>query len=120
MPTPRHRLPIKADFWKSAVYLAVFVVVISVSAWFLIENFGLGGMLIWLVVFVGGGTLILVRWHAGSTAYLCPNCGHEFEISALKDLVTPHKMDKYYLRCPSCRERSWMQVLVKEELSEHQ
>jgi DNA-directed RNA polymerase subunit RPC12/RpoP len=120
MPKPRYRLPTKVDFWKSAIYLLVFVVVISVGAWWLIENFGTWGMVIWFVIFVGGGILVLVRWHAGSTAYLCPKCEHEFEISALQDLVTPHKMDKYYLRCPSCRERSWMQVLVKEEPTESQ
>lgn len=112
---PRYRLPAKRDWRKSILYVAGYVFFIALSAFLLIPTFGAWGMVAWLVLCVGLAGLILTRWHASSTAYRCPHCGHEFEISAWRDLITPHKMDKYYLKCPACGERNWMQVLVKEE-----
>jgi DNA-directed RNA polymerase subunit RPC12/RpoP len=49
----------------------------------------------------------LVRWHAHSYAYECPECGHKFSISTVTDFISPHYPDQKYLRCPACHQRYW-------------
>ena len=63
--------------------------------------------------------MALIFWHARSTAYHCPKCGSEFEISILTDFVSPHGVAKNsgwaYLKCPICSNRSKMKILVKKK-----
>jgi DNA-directed RNA polymerase subunit RPC12/RpoP len=68
---------------------------------------------LWLAVFVTGIMYLLVRWHASATAYRCPACNQEFEISALTDALTPHVPDTKYLKCPQCGKWGWAAVLMK-------
>lgn len=56
---------------------------------------------------IGFLLFFLVRWHAHSYAYECPECGHKFSISTLTDFISPHYPDQKYLRCPICHKRRW-------------
>ncbi len=59
----------------------------------------------------------IVRWHAANYGYHCPKCHHEFRISAITDLLSPHTFTKKWLRCPKCGLRSWCRAKPVEELS---
>jgi DNA-directed RNA polymerase subunit RPC12/RpoP len=73
---------------------------------------------VWIVL-TAAGLILLVFWHAKATAYHCPRCGYEFEISLFTDFLSPHGVNKEggwkYLKCPSCHHRSRMEILVKKK-----
>lgn len=106
--------PNRKDVIKSIVYIFIFVVVISVSAFLLLPIF----WYVWLGIVVAG-ILIMVNWHKAKTAYRCPNCEHIYEISFFTDLSSPHGFTLggawLLLRCPSCGERRKTMVLKKVE-----
>ena len=103
------------DRWKAGGYTLLTTVVIAIAGVILTLVSGPVGWVVWLAIVVSGSLFLLARWHANSTAYRCPVCGHEFEISVFTDLVSPHVPDVKYLRCPHCGKRNWMTVLVKME-----
>ena len=110
-----YRKPKRSDWTKSLILIGVYVAVISVTAFILLITY----WYLWLAL-VAGGVFILVLWHKKSTAYRCPKCGSEFEISLLTDLVSPHGITRtgggwLYLKCPACSNRSKMDVLVKKK-----
>ncbi|OIQ05910.1 MAG: hypothetical protein AUK59_02025 [Candidatus Altarchaeum sp. CG2_30_32_3053] len=102
----------KEDWIRTIIYIAAFVAIIIIGAIFLLPAYGY----IWLILFVGS-LFLLVRWHAKNFAYRCPKCGHEFEISAFIDFISPHGLCKgggwKYLKCPKCHERSRATVIKK-------
>jgi DNA-directed RNA polymerase subunit RPC12/RpoP len=102
------------DRWKVAAYILLTIVVIAAGAAALLPGAGPREMVLWLVIFFGG-LFLLVRWHARSTAYRCPACGHEFEISTLTDFLSPHTTSKKFLKCPQCGKRKWATVLLKKD-----
>jgi len=106
--------PDKRDIIRSVVYILIYVIVIGVSAFFLLLDY----WYIWLAL-VLAGMLMLVNWHKQKTAYRCPNCDHIYEISFLTDLLAPHGLTReggwLLLRCPSCRVRSRTRTLKKVE-----
>jgi DNA-directed RNA polymerase subunit RPC12/RpoP len=60
---------------------------------------------------VSGGLGALVYWHADAHAYRCEDCSAEFTITAWEDLTTPHHPNSKYLRCPSCGQRNWAEII---------
>ncbi|MFN2146475.1 MAG: hypothetical protein ACK2T7_14085 [Anaerolineales bacterium] len=106
--------PERSDYIRSIVYILIYVTVIGVGAFLLLPDL----WYLWMLIVIAG-VVILVSWHRGATAYICPHCGHTFELSFWKDLLAPHGVDKdggwLYLKCPECGERSKMQVLKREE-----
>ena len=106
----------KKDWWRVGAYVLLTIVVSSVGARVLVPGTRPLEMVLWLVMFFGG-LFLLVRWHANSTAYRCPECGHEFEISVLTDFISPHTPNKKYLKCPQCGKRKWATVLMKKDRS---
>jgi len=104
----------KKDWWKVAAYILLRLAIMAVTAVILIPLAWPVGLVVWLAVIVGGSLFLLVRWHAGSTAYRCPSCEHEFEISVFTDLISPQVPDKKYLKCPQCGKRNWAAVLIKK------
>lgn len=68
-----------------------------------------------LVVLVG----VIVAWHTTKYGYRCSSCGHDFEISFLRNLTSPHVPTEdggqKYLRCPGCNEKAWARIVVKTE-----
>ena len=104
----------KKDWLKVGAYVLLTIVVIAAGAAALIPGLRPFEMGLWLVIFFGG-YFLLVRWHANSTAYRCPVCGHEFEISVLTDFISPHTTSKKFLKCPQCGKRKWATVLLKRD-----
>jgi DNA-directed RNA polymerase subunit RPC12/RpoP len=107
----RYREPNRADWIKSIVFLALYVGAITAGAFLLLPRGGAGAVS-WAVI-VLGGLLLVVWWHSRSVAFRCANCSHEFEISLLTDLLSPHGTDWHYLKCPRCGKRTRARVLVK-------
>jgi DNA-directed RNA polymerase subunit RPC12/RpoP len=102
------------DWWRVGAYLLLAGAVVAASAVILVPRAWPMGLIVWLAVFAGGGLFLLVRWHARHTAYRCPACGGEFEISVLTDLASPQIPDRKYLKCPRCGQRKWATVLMKD------
>jgi len=59
----------------------------------------------------------LVRWHARSFGYECPQCASRFAVGAWIDFISPHYPDKKRLTCPHCRERSWCREIPISEVT---
>lgn len=102
----------KEDWIKTAIYLILSLAAIIIGATFLMPTY----FWLWLIL-VGGCLFLLVRWHARNFAYRCLKCGHEFEISAFTDFISPHGPGKRggwkYLRCPKCHQSSRATVIRK-------
>jgi DNA-directed RNA polymerase subunit RPC12/RpoP len=102
------REPTARDWWATAGRVALFVAL-------LVAAFALRWWWAAAVVLVLGLAL-LVRWHASSFGYRCPNCGAEFRATAAADLVglnwprSGHPAK--WLRCPRCGRRSLIRVLA--------
>jgi hypothetical protein len=108
-----YRKPKSSDKTKFLLFIGLYVAVISVTAFVLLVEY----WFVWLAI-VAVGLFMLVLWHKKSTAYHCPKCGNEFEISFLVDFFSPHGVNKdgggwTYLKCPRCHNRTKMEVLVK-------
>lgn len=109
-------------YWrKTVLYLAAFVAIIVVGA-VIFSTYRSVFSLIAYGLVVLGGLFLLVNWHARTFAYRCVDCGHGFEISAWKDLASPHGVDKKggwkYLRCPDCGRWMKARILPKEHAQE--
>lgn len=61
--------------------------------------------------------VLMVRWHARSTAYRCPACGDRFTLTAWSDFVHPHGGEKKYVRCPRCGESGWCEESARRDPS---
>ena len=111
---PTYRKPKRSDWSKSLIFIGAYVTIIAVTSFYLLVSY----WYLWIAL-VAGGLLMLIAWHAKATAYICPICGSEFEISILTDFLSPHGVTKnggwQYLKCPICSNWSKMEVLVKEK-----
>ncbi len=107
----RYREPNKRDWAKSIIYLVLYVAAISIG--FVLLALGVIGAL-FLAIIVLGGLFLLVWQHSRTVGFRCANCSHEFEVSFLTDLVSPHGMDWHYLKCPDCGRWTRARVLIKE------
>jgi len=111
-PNPQRLDQINPLYLHISIYLIVIGAVAGAGAFFLLPDY----WYLWLVLLLVG-MILLVNWHKGETAYCCPNCGHEYTISFLVDLVAPHGVDRegawLLLKCPSCRERYKTRVLKR-------
>lgn len=96
--------PTRGDYVRSILYILIFLIVISLTAFWLLPDL----WVVWILIMVAG-TAILVAWHRGETVYRCPVCEHVYTISFWKDLMAPHGVDKeggwLLLGCPNCGER---------------
>jgi len=109
-----YRRPGRKDWYKTLIFIAVYLVVLGLTAIYLL----LSCWYLWMAL-AAAGLAILVSWHAKATAYHCPRCRYEFEISILTDFLSPHGVSKEggwtYLKCPNCQHRSRMEMLVKKK-----
>lgn len=75
------------------------------------------GFVVFAVIFLGG-LIILVYWHAHTFYYRCQCCGNVFAISTLKDLISPHGLQREngwkFLCCPKCKKWSKAQIVPKD------
>jgi len=114
-PPGANREPHGSDFVKGAIAAIAFVIVLTASCIVLTLALGMIGFILWIAIVVPVLLAAILLWHSRATAYRCPECDHEFTIGAWRDLITPHRLDKFRLRCPRCGKVSWMQVLVREK-----
>ena len=109
-----YRQPRKKDWIKTLIYIALYLVIIGLAAIYMLLSY----WYIWIAL-AGVGLVILISWHARASAYHCPICSYEFEISMLTDFFSPHGIYKKgawkYLKCPNCSNRSKMQIIIKTE-----
>jgi len=69
--------------------------------------------IVWLfvygIVFIFS-LFLLIRWHTNNFSYRCSRCDHEFRISFVTNLISPHGPNKTggwkYLKCPQCQKRT--------------
>jgi len=109
----------KGRYRSNTIWLVIlFIAIIICGIIFLIPFQYPFGFIICLFLVVGMGLYLLVRWHAKTTAYICPNCEHTFAVSTLTDLLSPHTINKKVLRCPSCGESSWCKAVSIEAVKE--
>ena len=104
--------------WKESItYVVLFVAIITVTAFVLTSIYWPSGFIFWLII-VFVGVVLLVNWHAKTFKYKCKECGNEFEVSALKDFISPHGVNRNgsgwkYLKCPKCKKRSRVNIIKK-------
>ena len=99
-----YREPTVKDRVKMYTVIIVFLSIILFGGFVILPKVGL---YVWLAILIFM-VFLFVSWHAHTTAYRCSKCGHEFEISVINDLLTPHVPHKKYLKCPHCGIRNWM------------
>ncbi|MGE5556885.1 MAG: hypothetical protein ACM3UY_11605 [Methanocella sp.] len=110
---PAYRKPKSGDWAVSLLFIGIYIAAVTISAFLLLVTY----WYVWLSI-VAVGLFLIVLWHKESTAYRCPKCGNEFEISFLTDFFSPHGVTKEgggwtYLKCPRCQTRTKMEILVK-------
>jgi len=104
------------EWERTALYLAVGMLLIVTGAIFLFAINRIVGAILWfaLIAVVLG---LLVSWHTKTYAYRCKKCGEEFEISLVTNFVSPQGVGKdgawKYLRCPRCDKHECAEVLKK-------
>jgi energy-coupling factor transporter transmembrane protein EcfT len=98
---------------RPGIYIALIAVIVSLAVLFAAHQSGRIGFVFLVLFAMGVGLIALVIWHARTTVYNCPNCDHQFDISWLIDLISPHYPDKKYPKCPSCHKRGWARALSK-------
>ncbi len=92
------------------MYLIRCLILLSVPFVIFVPEARFSSVMAILVLLMSGSLVILVRGHAARTLYRCPACGHEFKITPLTDILSPHTLTTKYLRCPSCGRRKWIPV----------
>jgi hypothetical protein len=105
----------KADQMKAVVYLVLMVLFNVLTAIVLFSTAWPLGFIFWLLLCFCSSLFLLVRWHANTTAYRCPACDWEYEISVFTDFISPHFPNKKYLKCPHCRKIGWAEILMKRD-----
>jgi DNA-directed RNA polymerase subunit RPC12/RpoP len=113
----KYRETTREDWLKTIIYVALFIAIITIGAIFLLSAY----LYVWLIILTASLILaislfLLVQWHARNFAYRCLKCGHEFEVSAFTDFISPHGLSRSggwkYLKCPKCHQRSKATVTV--------
>lgn len=104
----------KRDWKKVTLYILLIIIFVTAGSVLLV----LGYWYVGTVLMVIGAVVpiyLSIKEEKGEV-YKCPKCQHEFEISALRSLITPHGITKKegkvydwkYLECPMCHDRSKM------------
>lgn len=71
--------------WKTTiVYLALYMFAVIIGAILLIPVY----WYLWTVIVILG-LILLIQWHSKSAIYKCTNCGNEFQVSFITDLISP-------------------------------
>lgn len=109
----------RSEWKKSLLFIIPLVIIVSVSAFVLLpENW-----IEYILVVVITMCVIIFAAVQGEKHILfkCPTCGQEFEISAMKNALSPHGVTKKdgkwvewkHLECPMCHEKTKMFPLKK-------
>ncbi len=101
------------DWLATLLVLGLYVSALILGLLFLLPAF----WYVWILLPVAG-LPFLVRWHHRNFGYRCAACGHEFEISAWVDFISPHGIGGggwKWLECPGCGRRTRATVLRKTD-----
>jgi MerR family transcriptional regulator, thiopeptide resistance regulator len=101
MAQDKYRIEMRMVF-----YIIILFAIISIGGIFLGGYKWPFGFIVWLML-TAVAVFILVRYHSRHTTYTCPECHENFPVSTWTDLISPHKSDEKYLRCPHCHKRNW-------------
>lgn len=108
--------PTRKDWIIGIGLIILYLLVIVIGALVLIPDHW-----IWWLLMVLAGTLLLALNQQRNYAFRCRECGHEFELNFLSNLISPHGVDKkgswLWVKCPSCKKRGKVSVIkiVKNE-----
>lgn len=107
----KYQDPTRKDWIIGIAVLLIYVMVISVGAILLIPKYWYW----WLTIMIVSTILLVIRQNR-NFACRCRECGHEFEVSFLVNLVSFHGVDKegswQWVKCPNCKKRT-MATLIK-------
>ena len=100
--------------WKDWVIgiglIVIYISVIGIGAIFLIPKYWKW----WVIIFLAS-TILLVLNQNINYGCRCRECGYEFEVSFLINLISPHGIDKegswQWVKCPSCNKRVRVTVI---------
>ena len=100
------------NIWRvneiTAAYALVYLGFLSLMAAIFVSTSWPVRILIWLMlVTMVGIALAIVKVHADTALYRCPDCDNEVRISSTTDLLSPHILDKKLLKCKRCGRRVW-------------
>jgi hypothetical protein len=109
-PKKRYQDPSRKDWILGIAWLLGYLLVSGFGALFLVpENW-----IWWLLLFIAS-TVVLVFRQNRNYACRCRACGHEFEVSFLVNLLSPHGIDKegswMWVKCPQCKTRAKVSVI---------
>jgi hypothetical protein len=96
--------PTRKDWILGIALLLIYLIIISVGAFLLIPEYWYW----WLILMVVSTILLVIKVNR-NYACRCRECGHEFEVSFLTNLISPHGVDKVgswvWVKCPNCEKR---------------
>lgn len=102
--------PTRKDWIMGIALLLIYLIVISLGAFFLIPEYWYW----WLLLFFMSTILMVINQNR-NYACRCRECGHEFEVSFLVNLISPHGVDKeggwQWVKCPNCMKRAKATVI---------
>jgi len=81
----KFREPTREETIRAVKFVGLFVAVIAAWAFLLLPDY----WYTWVLMIIAG-IYLLVEWDTQTSGYRCPNCGKVFEISFLRNLVSPH------------------------------
>ena len=106
----KYQDPTRKDWILGIAWLLIYLIVISVGAILLIPEYWYW----WLALTVTSTILLVIRQNR-NYACRCRECGHEFEVSFLTNLISPHGVDKggswMWVKCPNCERRVKVTVI---------
>jgi transcription elongation factor Elf1 len=106
----KYQDPTRKDWILGILSLVIFVVAITLGAFLLFTDY----WYLWLILVLGGVAILVLR-QTKNYACRCRECGYEFEITFIKNLLSPHGVDKegswQWLQCPSCEKRVKVTVI---------
>jgi len=107
---------VRGAWVRTGIFVGVYVLGLALGAVVVFRQDNPVFLWVWLAS-VALGLWLLIAWHSHAFVYECKNCGHVFEISVLKDLVSPHGVGRVggwkYLRCPNCGKRDRARLLPR-------
>lgn len=109
-----YRDPTKRDYLIGIGLLLAYLIILALSGYFLIPKYWVW----WSAIFIMS-TIFLIINQNRNTACRCRDCGHEFEVSFLVNLTSPHGVDQegswQSAKCPNCGKRGRATVLKAEK-----
>lgn len=106
----RYQNPTSKEWISGFAFLLAYLLTIGLGAVFLVPKHWYW----WLLIMVVSTVLLVIKQNR-NYACRCRECGHEFEVSFLTNLISPHGVDKegswQWVKCPGCEKRAKASVI---------